>query len=121
MVGGSFRNTHLEQGIDGEPAWLRHGEELCRLCKDPDHRGNRCYKAFRLSDAGKAWAKAVASGRKLGTHPNHVLLTVADVATCMECFIDESLVHDGIDALGLQYDSAATELFALAEADLTHA
>ena len=91
------------------------------MCPDPDHRGNRCYKVFRLSEAGKRWADAVATGRKLSSRGLFVMAKVADVASCMECLIDESLVHDGIHACGLPYDAAATELFALAEAAGTHA
>ena len=58
--------------------WERHGGSPCWLCERKDHPLNRCYRVFRLSDKGRAWAEKVQM-----RGPDSSAVTVADV--CADC------------------------------------
>ena len=58
--------------------WERHGGSPCWLCERKDHPLNRCYRVFRLSDKGRAWAEKVQM-----RGPDSSAVTVAEV--CADC------------------------------------
>ena len=79
-VAGVIRTVMLEgpARVANAEDWERHGNAPCWLCERRDHPLNRCYRVFRLSDKGRAWAEKVQT-----RGPGSSAVTVADV--CADC------------------------------------
>ena len=79
-VAGVIRTVLLEgpARVANAEDWERHGNAPCWLCERHDHPLNRCYRVFRLSDKGRAWAAKVQT-----RGPDSSAVTVADV--CADC------------------------------------
>ena len=87
-----------EAGIPDAATWNR--DELCRLCAQKDHYGNRCYRVFKLTDKGRRWAAAMLKSQKVVQELGKDPPGMPEIQACILC-IDETVnVAEGMLAIG---------------------